>query len=368
MAFAPIEPKRFADRVGDWLTTAGPDADVVVSCRARLARNVEGYPFIERLSEERAARLSDELRVVLESEAIGGETIWVNLAEASPLVRLLLRERHLISRDLAPSDPSRAAKAGRGVAFAPDETLSVMVNEEDHLRLQGISAGFAPEAAWRRVRGLHDTLEERVGFATSSRLGYLTSCPTNVGTGLRVSVMLHLPALGLVREELEKVFCAAQRTGLAVRGMYGEGSRAAGDFYQISNQVTLGCHEESLLADLQALVPSILAFERRVRDTLMAEQKGELEDRIQRSLGMLCSARSMATEVALLHVSNVRLGAALELLEAPLSTLNAVTVQLQRAHVHALGSSSAQEPLPEPTERDRMRAALLRRRFCDLGT
>jgi len=366
MAFAPIDPHRFADHVGSWLVSKGPEGDVVVSCRVRLARNIAGFPFVERLAREQAKELAARVRDVVEREKIGGETTWVEMDHAPLILRLLLRERHLITRDLAPVDPRRPAKPGRGVAFGPGETVSVMVNEEDHLRLQGMASGFDPGQAWRRVQALEKVLEDDVGFATSDRLGYLTSCPTNVGTGLRASVMLHLPALGLVRQELEKVFRAAQRTGLAVRGMYGEGSRAAGDFYQISNQVTLGCEESELIADLEALVPAIVAFERRVRQGLLDEQRSDLEDRIQRSLGMLRAARSMATEVALMHVSNARLGAALGLHAIEISALNEITVQLQKAHVHALSQVGADDRLPEPTERDRLRAAFLRRRFGEL--
>ncbi len=361
----PLDPRRLADHVGSWLAAQGPEGDVVVSCRIRLARNVAGYPFVERLPNERAEEVAARLETVLVDERLGGETIWVEMAKVSAIVRLLLSERHLISRDLAPADPRRAPRPGRGVAFAPSETVSVMVNEEDHLRLQGLASGFDPRAAWERVRALDQSLGERVGYATSPELGYLTSCPTNVGTGLRASVMLHLPALGLVRQELEKVFHAAQRTGLAVRGMYGEGSRAAGDLYQISNQVTLGCEESRLIADLEALVPSIIAFERTVRQGLLTRQRRDLENRIQRSRGMLLAARSMTTEVALMHVSNLRLGAALDLVEADLAALNPIAVQVQRAHVHALASRPGEE-LAEPTERDRLRAAFLRRRMGEL--
>jgi protein arginine kinase len=363
----PLDPHRFAERGVPWLSSEGPDSDVVVSCRTRLARNVEGYPFVTRLEPERAEELSLRLRTLLTERHIDGETIWVGMSDATPVVRLLLRERHLVSRDLAPSDRS-SAKPGRGVAFGENESTSAMVNEEDHLRLQGLAAGFALEEAWLRVRDLDRRLESDVGFATSERLGYLTSCPTNVGTGLRASVMLHLPALGLVRSELEKVFNAAQRTGLAVRGMYGEGSRAAGDYYQVSNQVTLGCSEEQLLADIEALVPAIVDFERRVRRILLEEQRSTLEDRVRRSFGMLRTARSLPTEVALLHLSNVRLGACLGLVPSvPPAALNQIAIQIQKGHVQALAGDGADE-VAETTARDRHRAAFLRRRFAEFAS
>ena len=366
MGYSSFEPSRFAHRVGSWLTARGRDSDVVVSCRTRLARNLDGYPFASKLEPERAREICERVRPLLVDQRLDGETIWIEIPEAPTLVRLLLRERHLVSRDLAPSDTSRGDRPGRAVAFGADETISIMINEEDHLRLQAMSAGFELDDAWERVCALDRRLEADMGFAHSERLGYLTGCPTNVGTGLRASVMLHLPGLGFVRSELEKVFAAAQRTGLAVRGMYGEGSRAAGDFYQISNQVTLGRTEEQLLADLGALVPSIIEFERRVRQALLEERRHLLEDRVAHSYDMLRTARSMPTEVSLAQLSNVRLGGCLGLLSnVDVGDLNAVAIQIQRGHVQVLGGDlpAPGRDLLEPSERDRLRASFLRRRF-----
>jgi protein arginine kinase len=362
----PIDPKRFVQHVGSWLECTGPESDVVISCRMRLARNVQGYPFVLRLEDPKARELGNRVREVLLAQRIDGETIWIGMEEASPLVKLLLRERYLISRDLAPNDPRLAARPGRGVAFGENERLAVMVNEEDHLRLQSLSSGYSLREAFARVRDLDLALEKELPFAVDSRLGYLTGCPTNVGTGLRASVMLHLPALGLVRGELSKAINAAQRTGLAVRGMYGEGSRAAGDFYQVSNQVTLGSSEEELIGELEELVPCIVAFERRVRELLGSQQRGALEDRVQRSYGMLRTARSLATDVALMHLSNVRLGVLLGLVAGiKLPELARIAVQIQKGHVHFLVGEGGSALSQEATERDRQRAAFLRRRFAE---
>jgi len=363
-----LDPKSFAQRVGTWLQGDGPEPDVVVSCRVRLARNVEGYPFVLRLEDDKARELAARVREVLLGQHIDGETIWVGMEDAPPIVKLLLRERYLVSRDLAPNDPRLAARPGRGVAFGERERLAVMVNEEDHLRLQSISPGYSLHEAFAGVRDLDRSLEHELDYAIDPELGYLTGCPTNVGTGLRASVMMHLPALGLVRGELEKVILAAQRTGLAVRGMYGEGSRAAGDFYQISNQVTLGASEEELIADLEELVPCIVAFERKVRTVLFEEQRASLEDRVRRSYGMLRTARSLATDVALLHLSNVRLGVLLGLLAGvSLPELSQIAVQIQKGHVHMLVGDGGGR-LAEATERDKQRAAFLRRRFAEASS
>ena len=357
--------QHFAERLGEWVQTDGPDHDVVVSCRTRLARNLDGYPFVSKLTSDRASELAERVHALLREHCLDGGTVWVSIAEAPVVLRLLLRERHLASRDLAPSDGRREVEPGRAVAFGRSETVSVMVNEEDHLRLQGLASGFDLDGAWRRVRDLDLELEGSVQYAHSERLGYLTGCPTNVGTGLRASVMLHLPALGMVKRELEKVFNAAQRTGLAVRGMSGEGSRAAGDFYQISNQVTLGRTEQQLIDDLKALVPSIVDYERRVRRVLLDDQRSSLEDRISRSCGMLRTARALPTEVALQHLSNVRLGVCLGLQNGvQLADLGAYAIQIQKGHIQALSRTSPSAELLPVDERDRLRATFLRQHFA----
>jgi len=363
-----IDPKRFVQHVGSWLEGDGPDSDVVVSCRVRLARNLAGHPFVLRLADEKAAEIADRARDVLGAQQIDGETLWVGMDQASPILRLLLRERYLVSRDLAPADERLAKRPGRGVAFGETETLAVMVNEEDHLRMQSLASGYALREAFERVRDLDQALERELEFAVDGRFGYLTGCPTNVGTGLRASVMIHLPALGIAEEELKKVLHACQRTGLAVRGMYGEGSQVAGNFYQVSNQVTLGASEEKLIGDLQRLVPCIIDLERRVRAELEKHQRSVLEDRVQLSYGMLRTARSLTTEVALMHLSNVRLGILLGTLGGiSLEELARIVVQIQRGHVHVLIGNGA-PPLPEPTESRRQRAQFLRRRFAEMSS
>jgi protein arginine kinase len=361
-----LDPQRFAARVGSWLSNPGPDADVVLSCRVRLARNLVDEPFIPRLDAAHAEAVCERLRARLVEARIDGETIWIPMSQATPVLRLMLRERHLISRDLAPHEEGKNAPPGRAVAFGASETVSVMVNEEDHLRLQALAGGFELDLAWQRAQAIDRRLEGDLPLAYSQEIGYLTACPTNVGTGLRASVMMHLPALGLVRTELEKVFTAAQRTGLAVRGMYGEGSRAAGDFYQISNQITLGRSESQLVDDLRALVPRIIEFERKLRAALLKEQKAALRDRVSRSIGLLRTSRAMPTEGALAHLSNIRLGHHLGLSsETPIDVLNELGVQVQKGHVQALAQEEQSDELLDASERDRLRASILRKRLAE---
>jgi protein arginine kinase len=360
-----LDPKDLAAQVSPWLRDGHGPEEIVVSCRVRLARNLAGYPFASRLGPDRARELAEEVRPHLLEAALDGETRWVAMEETSLVLRLVLRERHLISRDLAPAEEGGAPPPGRAVAFGVSEGLSVMVNEEDHLRLQAVRAGFALHEAREAAVDLDRRLESRVAYACDERLGYLTGCPTNVGTGLRASVMLHLPALGMVRSELEKVFTAAQRTGLAVRGLYGEGSRAAGDFYQISNQVTLGRSEDDLVDDLCSLVPVIERFERRVREEMLSSRRGPLRDRVTASLAVLRTSRSLSTEEALAHLSNLRLGVATGLLEGPSpAVLGELGVLVQKGHLQALEEGSDPERLLDPSARDGLRARVLRQRLA----
>ena len=178
MPFSPIDVHRLASRVGSWLTSEGPESDVVVSCRVRLARNIKGFPFVSRLGEAAALELCEVLKQHLLSIELDGETLWIEMKDAPVVLRLMLRERHLISRDMAPVEESAKALPGRAVAFGEHETLSVMVNEEDHLRVQAIEAGFDVDRAWRSAQAVDRLLESRVQFAVSERLGYLTGCPT----------------------------------------------------------------------------------------------------------------------------------------------------------------------------------------------
>ncbi|HKX46367.1 MAG TPA: hypothetical protein VJP77_06665, partial [Planctomycetota bacterium] len=365
MRLRELDLDRFPRAIGAWLSEPGPLGDVVVSCRTRLARNLAAYPFVNRLNDRQAHEIADRLRACFAEHPLeGGDTTWVDLSNSDDVERLLLRERHLVSRDHAPVEAPKPILPGRAVVFSAAETTAAMVNEEDHLRLQGFAAGFDLERAWERVRALDRQVESQVELAASERLGYLTACPTNVGTGLRASVMLHLPSLGLARTELEKVFNAAQRTGLVVRGMYGEGSRAGGDLYQVSNQITLGRSEADLVGDLAALVPCVVEFERRVRATLVEEHGGELRDRVVYSLGFLRTTQPLETGTALMHLSRLRLGVALGWVsEVTQSAVDALFVHVQRGHVQALGDPARHGRLLTEKERDALRARLLRRSF-----
>jgi len=266
-----MDMEQLAKTSGEWLRGSGPQSDIVISSRIRLARNLADFPFIARATEsdrdEVGKILRDRVTTLHEAGQFAGQLIYVDVRALEEVDRRFLVERQLISREHA------EAEGARSVAIDPGETFSVMINEEDHLRFQVMQSGLNLTAAWQQANDLDDLIEEKVTYAYSDKLGYLTACPTNVGTGVRMSVMLHLPALVITRQ-IEKVFRSLQKINLAVRGLYGEGSQAMGDFYQISNQVTLGLGEEELMKKVSDVVPVLLDYERQARDFLMRELSG----------------------------------------------------------------------------------------------
>jgi protein arginine kinase len=342
---------------GEWLRGSGPEADIVISSRIRLARNLAAFPFTNRASPQQKGEIEALLRDRLTRLELNPPLVYLSVANLSPLERQLLVERQLISRELA------AGEGPRGVAISPQETISIMVNEEDHLRMQVIRSGLALQDAWQEIDRLDDLLEKRVHYAFHDDFGYLTACPTNVGTGMRASVMLHLPALSLTKQ-LDKVFRALQRINLAVRGLYGEGTRAAGDFYQISNQVTLGKSETTILTEIGEVIPQILRYEREARQVLLRENRHALQDRVARALGTLNAATMMTSEETIELLSSVRLGIHLGLLEEiTVATVNELFLHTQPAHLQKLlGATMNSE------ERNSARARYLRTRLRETGS
>jgi len=240
-----------ADNTGEWLRGTGAESDIVISSRIRLARNVARFPFLSRANIKQKRELEEIVRDKIKEAEITADLRYINLADIDPVDRLFLVERHLISREHA------GGEGERGVAFGKSETISLMVNEEDHLRIQVIRSGFELKEAWKTIDEVDNKLEKRLSYAYSSRFGYLTACPTNVGTGMRASVMMHLPALGMTHH-IEKVFNAVMKLGLVVRGLYGEGTQVSGDLYQISNQFTLGKSEIEIIEIIEGVIRGIL--------------------------------------------------------------------------------------------------------------
>lgn len=350
-----MEIKDLSYNTGEWLRGTGKESDIVISSRIRLARNVTGFPFLSRANLRQRKEVEALLRETVAKSEITKELSYVNLNTATTVDKLLLVERHLISKEHAEGDGER------GVAFGKTETISLMINEEDHLRIQVIRAGFELKNTWAVIDEIDNCLSEKLNFAFSSRFGYLTACPTNVGTGMRASVMLHLPALGMTKH-IEKVFNAVGKLGLVVRGLYGEGTKVSGDLYQISNQFTLGKTESEILSIIESVIPRITSYERMARKALVLESKEQLEDRIWRSYGMLKTARMITSEEILQLLSQVRMGVNLGLInDIEMKTLNELFILTLPGHLQKLQGCEL-----DSTQRNIIRASFVRKRLDNL--
>jgi protein arginine kinase len=337
---------------GEWMRGTGPEAEIVISSRVRLARNIRPFRFITKMDPtERTSCETLIQQQILESK-VTQPGLYLQLHKLDAIDRKFLVERHLISKE------HEDAQHQRGVAVSEDEAVAIMVNEEDHIRLQVLQSGFQLQEAWRICSRIDDTLAERLDYSFSPQLGYLTACPTNVGTGLRVSVMLHLPALVITRH-IEKVFQAVAKINLAVRGLYGEGTEASGHFYQISNQVTLGRSEEDIVRNVEQVIPTIVGYEHRARQTLLANDRKRLEDRVWRAYGLLKFAQLLPSDEAMMMLSALRMGVHLGLLkDLNMRTVNELFIYTQPAHLQRMNGHSL-----DPAERDIRRAEFVRARL-----
>jgi len=325
-----VELNDLTQSPGQWLRGSGPQADIVISSRIRLARNLADFPFVGRASENDRKRIEETLKGAVLGVQDANRLLYIEVEDLAGVDRQFLVERHLISREHAESQGVRA------VAIDGGENFSIMINEEDHLRIQVLRSGLSLDETWDEINRIDDHIDSKVTYAFHEKYGYLTACPTNVGTGMRVSVMLHLPALVLTRQ-IEKVFRSLQKISLAVRGLFGEGSQAMGDFYQISNQITLGRSEQQLIKQVQDIVPVIIDYERQARDFLIKESPENLHDRVSRAYGILRTAQTISSEETMLLLSSVRMGVNLGLihdLEIPL--LNDLFLKTQPAHLQKL--------------------------------
>jgi len=288
--------------INEWFSGSGPLADIVISSRIRLARNLAGYKFLNRCKTAEKADILKKLRDVLMSLDLGDKVFYISVDKAPVLNRHFLVERHLISRHHA------FGKGPRGAVIAQREFFTAMINEEDHLRIQVLRGGLQLSKCAEQINHIDDMIERKVSYAFSPRYGYLTACPTNLGTAIRVSVMLHLPALKITGQ-IEKFFNAARDMDLAVRGLFGEGTEAAGDFYQISNQITLGISEADIIDQFEnAVIPEIVEYENAARNQLLSKQIDVLDDKISRAMALLRNAHLISSQEALFLLSHLRLG------------------------------------------------------------
>ncbi|GIW90998.1 MAG: protein-arginine kinase [Pirellulaceae bacterium] len=322
--------QQLAGRCGPWLVGDGPESDIVVSTRIRLARNLAQFPFVRRCSPQDRAAIEKTIRDRFQNVEQLRQLIYIDVDELSDVDRQFLMERQLISRELA------EGTGQRGVAIDPDERFSVMVNEEDHLRIQVMASGLNPQVAWEQINAIDDLIGQQVVYAFHRRLGYLTACPTNVGTGMRVSIMIHLPAM-VMTEEIQRVFRSFQKMGLAVRGLYGEGTQPRGDFYQISNQITLGRSEKELIDQVVEVARVCIQWERRAREALVRSNDKSVQDAISRAYAILQTTHTISSEETMELLSRVRMGVSLGLIEdVPITVLNKLFIHTQPAHLQKI--------------------------------
>lgn len=334
---------------------SGPEDRIVMSSRVRLARNLRGHAFPTWAKKKGRVKAMELIRPAVESLPELAAAHSAGMEELATVDKQILVERHLISREHA------AKGAGSGVVFREDESLCVMINEEDHLRMQAILPGLQVQEAWNRVDRLDSQLDEQLEFAATQELGYLTACPTNLGTAIRVSAMLHLPGLVLA-EQITPIINSVNKLGLAVRGLYGEGTEALGNVFQVSNQRTLGETEAEIAERLGKVLRQIIEHEENARDTLLEDKPRTVYNHIGRAYGILANAHIIASKETMNLLSLLRLGVDLDLFDdldrGVIDELFLLTqpAHLQKRHADKLGAE----------ERDIRRAEMLRLRLQDI--
>ena len=340
-----------------WLSGEGDENGIVISCRARLARNLAAWPFAPKTAFEDQEKIIEQILSAAQKCHPMRDAAFFQMNALQANQRQLLVERHLISPTLAKS------KGQRGVLFNADESLSVMINEEDHLRLQAILPGLQTQAAWQRVDALDDALGSELEWAQSERWGFLTACPTNTGTGLRISVLIHLPAL-VVTDDMERVMRGLTQMTFAVRGFYGEGTNAVGNLYQLSNQVTMGLPEEEIVEKLAEVTQQIMGHEKEAQAALLADASAKVEDKVWRAYGILQHARVLSGQDFMNLLSAVRLGCSLGMIDSlPLGFINQLMIITQPSHLQAESRADL-----SPADCDVRRAELVRRHWAEQGS
>lgn len=335
-----------------WIDGDASDEDVVVSTRIRMARNLRNYKFPQRMSIQEAENITQEVLNVMKDLPPGVNYKFYKINSLSPIERISYIEEHLISPGLI-NRPDYSS-----FLLKDDETATIMINEEDHLRIQVLYPGLNFEKAWESINEIDNFLESKLDYAYHDKFGYLTACPTNVGTGIRASVMVHLPALSIIGQ-VDGLIRGFQKIGLAVRGLYGEGTKAYGDLYQISNQTTLGEEEEEIIKRLKGIIYQTINKERDVRNNLLSSRKYEIEDRIYRSYGVLKYARRINSKEAMQHLSNVRLGIEMGIIkDIGFKKIEKITIGIQPGSIQKYANRDL-----DNNERDIIRAKYIRERL-----
>lgn len=347
-----ISIDHFLTSTCEWLRGTGPESDIVLSSRIRLARNVAGYRFSEKLEPTEQKHVIEEVERAITGVDMLKDAYFIEYKDLKDMDRQFLLERHLISREHA------SEKGEKALVISRNEVISIMILEEDHLRSQVFQSGLNLIEAWRLMDQVDTALDVKLPFSFHADLGYLTACPTNVGTGLRASCMLHLAGL-MMTKQVNKVLQALSKLNLAARGFFGEGTQATGNFFQFSNQQTLGQQESEIVDGLERVMRQVIEHEKEARNYLTEKRRGKLEDQVWRAVGALKSARLMASSEALGLLSLARLGVDLGFIQnLSKPNLNALFLFTQPAHLQKLGKADM-----SASERDQKRAELLRTRL-----
>ncbi|MGE5581679.1 MAG: protein arginine kinase [Bacillota bacterium] len=346
----------FKEFLPSWINSDGEASDVALSSRVRLARNFKGIPFPNVAKDSQLGSITEEISRVIREKPPLEPLALIKVEELTPNDRFVLVEKHLCSPQFIERPHLRMLLVNQ------EQSISVMINEEDHLRIQALTPGFSLEGALTLANQVDDYLEENLDISFDERYGYLTACPTNAGTGLRASVMLHLPGLAIV-DQVKKVLSALTHIGISIRGLYGEGTESLGDIYQISNSVTLGRNEVELNGNLKSVCRQVIERERAVREALLKDSKIQLEDRVCRSYGLLSQARMLTSQEALKLLSDVKLGVELGIIPG----INKTTVKALMFMIRASILQKIAGKELSPAERDYYRASLLRDKFKNNG-
>lgn len=341
----------------DWMTGGGGEHGAVLTSRIRLARNLRDEAFPGWAKREQRAAALDLMRPAVEALAPMKDAFSHELCDLSSVQKQVLVERHLISRELA------ARGEGSATVIERRQSFSIMLNEEDHLRMQSIRPGLRLSEAYASLTEVDSELEQSLEFAFDASLGYLTTCPTNLGTGLRASAMLHLPGL-VLSDQIGQVLQAVNKIGLAVRGLYGEGTESLGNLYQISNQSTLGESEETIIRRLERVISQVASHEQNAREKLFEDDPEMVADKIGRAYGVLRFAHIIDSKEALNHLSLLRLGGSLGFFEPDTVMLcDSLLMDIQPAHLQLHSGRKL-----GPEERDAIRAEIVRSRLQSLDS
>lgn len=318
----------------EWLRGTGPESSIVISSRIRLARNLESYIYANKLATAKRLELIEEVDIATKKSQLLKKNELFFMNDLNQLDKQFLLERHLISAEFSNE------KANNAVFLSDNEALSLMILEEDHLRIQVMESGFNLKDCWSLIDRVDSELEKNLNFAFDEELGYLTACPTNVGTGIRASCMLHLPGLVLTKQ-INKILQALAKLNIATRGFYGEGSQASGNFFQISNQITLGQNEEEIIDSLERVIKQVVEHEKESRKLLCEKKEERLVDQVWRAVGILKSARVVTSQEAVMFFSLVRLGLDLDIVSGiTLQDLNTLFLNTQPAHIQKLAKKA----------------------------